>query len=264
MSTVTTGADGIKSVPAAAVFAVLYLPMFILFVYQSFRRPSPVFYTLSFFCALRMASFAMRAVIAATMVDDPRLLTADQVLFSIGFFGLLYSAYTLILDRELVSEVPISTRLIPRFIRHRRLYRLALLVAVILGSVGISETNSSNPSTVSLGQGLHQASTAIFLALVVLLAYQTLILAKITFADGRFRHQKGSLGAKYGVFILFIISVLLLIREAFATATTNDLETQNNEHLWYPLIAMPEFIAVVLYSTPDLVPVHSELPRAEC
>ena len=54
--------------------------------------------------------------------------------------------------------------------------------------------------------------------------------------------------------ILLLVSLLLLVREAFATATISNSLKQNNEHLWYPLIALAEILAVVLYATPGLVP----------
>lgn len=42
---------GVHSVPAAAVFAGLYSILFVWFVRQSFKRPCPIFFTLTFFCA---------------------------------------------------------------------------------------------------------------------------------------------------------------------------------------------------------------------
>lgn len=50
---------------------------------------------------VRVAAFALRAVLAHSVSagSNESLLTADEVLFGIGFFGLLYSAYTLVLDR---------------------------------------------------------------------------------------------------------------------------------------------------------------------
>ena len=64
-----------------------------------------------------------------------------------------------------------------------------------------------------------------------------------------------------GVYILLLVAALLLVREAFAMATVNDLLKQTNEHFWYPLLAVPEIIAVALYATPGLVPPRSELPK---
>lgn len=60
--------------------------------------------------------------------------------------------------------------------------------------------------------------------------------------------------------ILLLVSLLLLVREAFATATVNNVLKQNTEHFWYPFIAVPEIVAVVLYATPGLVPRRDELP----
>ena len=83
----------------------------------------------------------------------------------------------------------------------------------------------------------------------------------------------------YGIFILLVISALLLAREAFYGATVHHLNQvsivsntrcargadesmqQTNEHLWYPLSAMTEFIAVVLFAVPGLVPAQEELPQ---
>ncbi|GLB35677.1 hypothetical protein LshimejAT787_0212420 [Lyophyllum shimeji] len=240
---------GINSVPAAALFAILYLPMFILFVYQSFERPSPVFYSLAFFCIVRMVSFVLRAMIASPSDEDNvGMLIGDQILFSIGFFSLLYSAYTLVLDREIVSDYPISDGIISRVIRRRTAFRLTLVAAIILGSVGLSDANSTDPETGSVGTGLHEASTIIFLVLVVLLAYQTVILAIYEFRGGGFRHRKGSPGEKYGIYILLVIASSCHPR-VIATATASDFAKQNNEHFWYPLVALPELLAVILYAT---------------
>jgi hypothetical protein len=61
--------------------------------------------------------------------------------------------------------------------------------------------------------------------------------------------------------ILLLVSLLLLIREVFSTATISNGLKQNNEHYWYPLIAVPEILAVILYGTPGLVPRRGDLPR---
>ena len=63
-----------------------------------------------------------------------------------------------------------------RIVQDRRVFRLALMVAVILGVVAASSTTSSGPSTSSSTKSLHIASTALFLALTVLQAAQTLVL----------------------------------------------------------------------------------------
>lgn len=67
--------------------------------------------------------------------------------------------------------------------------------------------------------------------------------------------------AKHLSLVLCVIALVLLVREIFATATMSDLRKQNNEHLWYPLYALPEILAVAMYSTPNLVPPRSELPK---
>ena len=62
--------------------------------------------------------------------------------------------------------------------------------------------------------------------------------------------------------ILLVGAALLLVREAFSTATMTNIAKQNNEHFWYPLVAVPEILVVALMSTPGLVPRRDEVkPR---
>lgn len=65
---------------------------------------------------------------------------------------------------------------------------------------------------------------------------------------------------RYGNYILVIISLLLLVREAFVTATVDNSAKQDNEHFWYPFLAVTEILVVTLYTTPGLVPRKDEVP----
>ena len=119
-------AVGIESIGGAVIFAILYLPLFLWFIRKSFVHPTHVHYTLSLFCIskqkkilivfetlwssnvlstcfflVRVVAFAMRAVLAASesTAENLNVVIADEALFSIGYFGLIYSAYNLVLDR---------------------------------------------------------------------------------------------------------------------------------------------------------------------
>jgi hypothetical protein len=72
-----------------------------------------------------------------------------------------------------------------------------------------------------------------------------------------------SFGATHGKFILLGICALLLIRQTFiaATATPSQHAKQLNESYWYPLVALPEILAVLLFLTPGLVPTKDELSK---
>jgi hypothetical protein len=50
---------------------------------------------------VRVTAFVMRATLAGSDGAGERLglCIGEQVVYSVGFFGLLYSAYTLVLDR---------------------------------------------------------------------------------------------------------------------------------------------------------------------
>lgn len=57
-----------------------------------------------------MTSFTMRAILAGSSSAGTNLglVIAQQVIYSVGFFGLLYSAYTLVLDRYAGSLSPLT------------------------------------------------------------------------------------------------------------------------------------------------------------
>ena len=72
---------------------------------------------------------------------------------------------------------------------------------------------------------------------------------------------KDSVGVRFGNHILLVISLLLVIREVFSIATVKKTRKQYDEHLWYPLISLPEVLIVILYITPGLVPRREELQQ---
>lgn len=50
-----------------------------------------------------------------------------------------------------------------------------------------------------------------------------------------------------------------MIRELFLISTVTNAAKQYNEHFFYPLVALPEILVVILYTTPGLVPRRAEL-----
>ena len=54
-----------------------------------------------------MVSFTLRAILAGSESagENLDLLVAEQIIYNTGFFGLLYSAYTLVLDRYVADFV---------------------------------------------------------------------------------------------------------------------------------------------------------------
>lgn len=112
---------GIKSVAAAAIFAALYAVLLPYYIWRAIRNPLYVLILLSLFCAskpvkhlfhqrayetdcsplVRVTAFILRAVLAGSdsAGQDVGLLIGETIVYSVGFFGLLYSAYNLVLDR---------------------------------------------------------------------------------------------------------------------------------------------------------------------
>ncbi|KAF7317422.1 hypothetical protein HMN09_00478900 [Mycena chlorophos] len=261
---------GIHSTAAAILFAVIYAPLGLWYVRQSIRNTTYVYIVLTIFCALREAAFIMRAIMAHSTGAGSNLglFIADQVFFGVGFFALLYSAYTLVLDRDTYTGGHASLRArILNPLRNSVLFRLVLIVGITLGTAATAMLSSTNPSTMATANQLRKASTIIFFVLTVIQALQTVVVGlstKPTF------HRSGAaprFGDEHGHFLLLSISVLILIRETFLFATTVAASPtiqaqQNNEKLWYPLVAMTEFIAVAVYSVSGLVPSRKEITQA--
>jgi hypothetical protein len=270
MSTISSNVNyavilGIHSLAGPIVFDILYVFLLAFFIRKSFTHPTYVHYILTLFCAIRVAAFTVRAVLAGskTAGQSLGLVIADEVLSQVGYFSLLYSAYTLVLDRTLLSELRPADHPILKFTQDRRLFRLLLMVGVALGIVAATRTTSSGPSNTTSTRALRITSATIFLVLTLVQALQTGILATSSIS-GRSQYYvrgKDSIGIRYGNYILLIISFLLIIREIFTIATVTNSSKQYNEHFWYPFVALPEILSVILYTTPGLVPRRDELPQ---
>ncbi|KAH7880134.1 uncharacterized protein C8R40DRAFT_1066236 [Lentinula edodes] len=223
---------GFESVAAAGIFAALYAPLTVWFFLLLIRHRSYVVFTLVIFCQIRFVAFIIRAILAGskTAAENLDLFIAGEVLFSVGFFGLLYGAYGLVMDR---------------LMRSRIFFHLGLSTGVALGIVGIVETSNNTSSTI--GSVFRKVSVIIFVVLTVLQAYQTV---NLVIAERR----GTSFGARHGALIFMLIAILLLLREIFIVATIGSTAQQNNEHLWYPLVALPELLCIILYAVPGLIP----------
>ncbi|KAF7319664.1 hypothetical protein HMN09_00307200 [Mycena chlorophos] len=259
------------SVPAAAIFAAVYALLLGWFVRQSIKNTTYVYITLTVFCLVRVVGFLMRAILTAkeSLHGNENLFITAEILFGVGFFALLYSAYTLVLDRERISA-PIDSRkpafedslpFIVKLTRNRRLFRMLLTAGVVLMIIGIVDSTSNNTGTQNTGSELRRASTVLFLVLTCIQALQTVLAFLNNPADPY--AEKRRFGDQHGTYIIALISILILIREIFLTATVGNGARQNEERLWYPLVALPEVLAVLCYSISGLVPPRAELKRRE-
>ncbi|KAJ7771988.1 hypothetical protein DFH07DRAFT_803332 [Mycena maculata] len=256
-------AFGFHSVAGAIFFAVIYIPLFLWFVWQSFKNAAYVYIVMTLFCAMRVTAFIIRALLAnsTTLGQNLGLLIADEILFSVGFSFLLYPAYILGLDREITSGAePVEFWLV-KLIRNRRLFRWFLAIGTALGIAGINLATDSDPSNVAIGLDLREAGSIVFLFLTVVQSVQTFIFLGEHIESG-YSNDSRPFGDRHGNYILCAISMLLIVREIFNVATIKDQSKQNNEHLWFPLLALPEWLAVVCYAAPGLVPSRSALKMA--
>ncbi|KAI6016189.1 hypothetical protein EDC04DRAFT_2577849 [Pisolithus marmoratus] len=256
-------AYGIESVAGAVVFAIIYVPLFFLYIRQAIVRPTYVFIVIAFFCAVRIAAFILRALLAAVVTDGQNLnlFITYEIMYNVGFFGLLYSAYSLVVDRGLVSDLPLPSDPISKLTRRRMVFRLLLTAAVTVGITGVIEAAvGGTQHTVDIGNALRKASLYMFLILCILVALQAVLLVRAEALYGTYKVSEGTFGARHGIYVLCLISLLLVTRQSFFAATVNNTARQNDEHLWYPLAALPELCAVLLFAVPGLVPSLAELP----
>ncbi len=105
--------------PAAIIFTVIYVPPLLIFILLAFRKKTSVYRSLVLFSLsesdcmtfvlagsdtlllARLVSFALRSALAGnkSAAENESVLIAEQVIYNVGFAGLIYSAYILIIDR---------------------------------------------------------------------------------------------------------------------------------------------------------------------
>ncbi|KZT03950.1 uncharacterized protein LAESUDRAFT_728655 [Laetiporus sulphureus 93-53] len=272
-------AEGIYSVAGAVILTVVYAPLLAFYLFRSVTRPTYVHFVLALFCLVRVVAFALRAALAgnSAAAHNENVLIAEEIIYQVSFFGVLYSAYTLVLDREALVDIAAVLRYFPsplmvvyRIMRMRHLIRIALIAAIALGIAGTNDMISAKTqSAYNTAISLRSASVYIFLAVTCLLVLNSMLLAAVTIKtyakQPPTQEQRGlsKLGATYGIFFLLAIAAMLFTREAFYAATEHHTSEQINEKLWYPLSALTELIAVMLFAVPGLVPSRKELPKEE-
>lgn len=252
----------INSFGLAVAFASIYVLLLGVFVFKAIRNPTYVLWVTAFFCQVRIVSFAMRAALAKSESagENFHLVLAQQIIYGVGFFGILYSAYIMVLDRQIIKRTVGSSPL-SRITENRHIIRLALVAAVSLSITGSIQANTgSQQSTVNTGKHLKTISIVIFLVVTGLLVLQT-VFANLAEARRSSSEKEHSSLAPHGLHILLVAGLLFVVREAFLLVTNNKI-TQYEEHYFYPLAAGTELAAVLLFLTPGLIPLKRELAEA--
>lgn len=81
--------------------------------------------------------------------------------------------------------------------------------------------------------------------------------------DVEVEKEKSRFRARHDVRLLAVIILLLLVRVAFLAGTSHNSNSQNNEALWYPLVALPEMLVVSLFAVPGLLPTRAAILAKE-
>jgi len=273
-STNYAGALGISNKWAPIVFTVLYFLLMVYYIAQAIRRHASIYGGLAFFSAMRVVAYSLRAAMANNSHDatNKGVAIAYEVLYSVGYFSLVLSAYRLLRDRERLYALTRAGNRFTGAIHRGHLVHFLLFLAVVLGTVGVVYA-LGNYGHNAAGNGLNSASTYIFLAVTVFVALLTFIVIRV---ERTFRRSPATgaadvppMGATHHHLILLIIAALLLIRTLFYAVTVHDrlhgesftTTKQSNEHLWYPLAALAELLVALLFIVPGLVPLQSLLRR---
>ena len=237
---------------------------------------------------MRITAFVLRALLASVEADAESLnvLLAYEIIYNTGFFGLLYSVYTLVTERYVLPPTPLlfslpSQRrpreepptwphlsphalplLVPHRVGRRRLHRYHWRHPERSGNHHQHHKYRQHPSQgrhIHLSRLLHpRLFTDLFPRPRRVFRYAPPSppspSSPFSLTEDGYRGTTGQIGSTYGIYILLVMSILLVVREAFFTATASNTTQQNKEALWYPLAAVTEFLVVALFATPGLVP----------
>ncbi|KAJ7686016.1 hypothetical protein B0H17DRAFT_1137211 [Mycena rosella] len=275
---------GIQNKWAPILFAVLYFIIMIWYLIQAVRKRAFVYAGLALFSAMRVVSFSLRAAIASNHHNaafNRQMATAYEILYNIGFFSLLLSAYRLLHDRRRLAQMDKARNGLQRALSglHRgRFVELLLLAAIVLGAVGGAFALGTDTGRTRVGDRLTSASTYILLAVTLFVVLLTFLLISLERALRR-TGTPSPLGASSHHALLVFIALLLLLRILYFAATVHQRANgqptpasqasstvkqtaQANEHLWYPLAALAELLAVLLFLSGGLVPLRAMFANA--
>ncbi|KAF5349653.1 hypothetical protein D9756_008796 [Leucocoprinus leucothites] len=253
---------GIESVAAAAIFTVIYAPLAAYYAWRAVKGFNYVFGFMIAFCTVRVVGFIIRAVIAGSdsAASTLGLVIADQILFGMGFSGLLFATYSLQSDRERIAGIQYKQPAMV-ILTNKRLYHLIIIASVVLVIIGTSNISDSDPDKQSLGKTLRTAGTWVLFGATAIQGFRS----------GAFVYLKSTkyrrTGLKTNTFVdthaatlLALISALLVERMIYTVIT---LGQRAHEATYYPLSALPEFLCVCLVAIPGLVLSRTELQEQD-
>jgi len=253
----------IKSFPWAIGLSFIYFLLLVIYIFKAVRNSTYVLWIIAFFCQVRVVAFAMRALLTKreTAGENFHFVLAQQIIYGIGFFGVLYSAYIMVIDRQIIKRTTQASPL-ARITENLHLIRLALIAAVSLSITGVIMLNTgSTTNTVTTGKHLRAASAIIFVLIAILLVLQT-VFASVA-ESRRIPDEKDhdSL-ASFGLYVLLFCGLLLLVREFFMLGTNGNI-LQYKERLFYPFAACTELLVVLFFLLPGITPQKHELAEAK-
>lgn len=190
------------------------------------------------------------------------LFIADQILFGMGFSGLLFSTYSLQNDRERIANTRYKRPLI-LLVTNRRFYHLVIVAAIVLIIIGTNMLTSGNSNRIDVGNNLRIAGTCMLLIMTVVQGLRSGAFVYIEFMryHNTTRLAKNSLSDRNASWFLLLISALLLWRMIYSVITIR--QKVQNETLYFLLSAFPEFLCTCVLGIPGLVLSRVELQERD-
>ncbi|RKO87014.1 hypothetical protein BDK51DRAFT_27496 [Blyttiomyces helicus] len=247
---------GNPTLTPAIAFAVVYSLYLIAFVAQLLRRVSRIYVTATIFCVLRVGAFSIRASIVKSG-GSSGLLTADMILMSTGFVGILDVLYESLTQWIEYYVIPVhKNELITKAIRFKRLMHIVFLVAAVISVMGATaESSASTPGDLSSALDKVRIAAVIFLVTTAIM-FIVSVLVSLSVAGASAMGREVS--ARPG-WIVAGASVLSLVRITYAVVQVG--KTQD-ELPWYCLSIGPEILVLTIFAWPGVADLYRK-PESE-
>ncbi|KAI8910065.1 hypothetical protein DFJ77DRAFT_471858 [Powellomyces hirtus] len=236
--------SGISSQSAAIVFAVLYVPVLFVLWLTTRGRLTYLNCLLTFFSAVRVAAFAMRAVL--TVADNGTsigLFITYSVLYSTGFVILLTATFLMLSASIVKNGHLLSKSSVAKFPRIERILRMVLIATIALGIWSSSYTGHNDADSRNRQIALTAATTWILEIMAAIALLLTLTVTRQLFRAGNRTARMP---------LLTLVAALILVRASFFVKCIPEKDNpaadlpSRQENLWYPFAAATELMAVVL------------------
>ncbi|KAJ3051063.1 hypothetical protein HK097_007960 [Rhizophlyctis rosea] len=230
-----------SSVPAAAVFAALYVPLFIVYTCKSFQKPGYVPIISAIFSLIRIITWILRALLlTGTNGENLVLFIVYVVFFGTGFSCLLFISFSYLNSAIATYPDHFSKVVITRAGKIYHLVRAIIFVIIALGIWASTLTGRTSLDDTHKARVLSVTTTWLLWAVSVVCLLGSLVVAWSV------RNVKHNGMAKTHL-ALILSSIFIVVRCSFNVAGLYIVPNPTrNEALFYVLNALMEFLALAV------------------